>query len=152
MSVGCHVQGLPVLTLQGEAFPSRVAASLYASFTHDVQCDAPAGIPSYPGCLLEKILVTDSAKDFVDTATRVAHFLADQRRLPHKQRPEGAGTADLGRLHLASTLDDVIEGMQGLFNATRNVELFVRGMQALQETRNAVSAAPSVRPFHVALL
>jgi hypothetical protein len=149
------VQGLPVLTLQGEAFPSRVAASLYASFTHDMQCDAPANIQSYPGCLLEKILVTDSAKDFVDTATRVAHFLAVQRRKLQKERPEGAGKADLGRLHLASTMNDAIEGKQGLFNATRNVEFFVRGMQALQEARNSVSAtlaAPSARPFHVALL
>jgi hypothetical protein len=52
-------------------------------------------------------------------------------------------------------MNDAIEGKQGLFNATRNVEFFVRGMQALQEARNAVSAtlaALSARPFHVALL
>lgn len=144
-------QGLPVLTLLGEAFPSRVAASLYASFSHHAQCNGAAAELSE--CLLADTMVADSAKEFVDTATRIARLVIAQRQRQHSQAEGNPPSSQV--LGQAAVLQEAIEGGKGFFNATRNVELFVRGMQVLEDAKDAAAAfagSPAAHRFHTVLL
>ena len=99
--------GLPVLTLQGPDFPSRVATSLYASFNTKKQNILQ----------LYEVLVCSNIKEFEDTAVELLH---------DKQY--------INRIKM--TINSLIMNKIGLFNTRQDVDKFLYGLQALEETKN----------------
>ena len=104
-------------------------------------------------------MVADSAKDFVDTAVRLfsrPHRMGRTTPLPDPITAKDAMDKSLahGRVTstLSSTINRVIISKTGLFNATRNVESFLRSMQAVEEVRTIQSLFSSNihdKRFHI---
>jgi len=125
------VQGLPVLTLCGEAFPSRVATSLYASLLESTSLATT--LPALPVQLLNNLLVTDSAKEFVDTAVRIVRAA---RSMPAQPATEKVISRSSVRYQLAEKLKAVVKDGEGLFNTAHNVGVFVHSMEAIHEAHD----------------
>ena len=101
-------KGLPVLTVQGDAFPSRVIASLYSSF-------------GSPGITLLHILVCESVKAFEDTAIRLLSTpLSSSKRLSSLQI-------------IQKQILTFVENNTGIFDFQSAVRGFIRGMMVLKE-------------------
>jgi len=98
--------GLPVFTFKGPDFPSRVAASLYASFDTKKQQMS-----------LSEILVRSSIKDFEDTAVEILNNKEFINKLKMK-------------------INSLIMNNIGLFNTRQDVDKFLYGLQALEEIKN----------------
>ena len=98
--------GLPVLTLKGPDFPSRVAASLYASFDSKKQ--------QMP---LSEILVTSSVKAFEDSAVEILNNKEFMNKIKMK-------------------INSLIMNNIGLFNTRLHVDKFLHGLQALEEIKH----------------
>ena len=99
--------GLPVLTLKGTDFVSRVASSLYESFNKEYQ----------QNIILSELLVQSNIKDFENTAVEILH------------NKEYINTMKM-------KLNSLILNSIGLFNTKYDVEKFLHGMQALQEMKD----------------
>ena len=121
-----------MLTLCGEAFPSRVVTSLYASLLENTPYSASTSLPS-TAHLLNSLLVTDSAKEFVDTAVRIARTA---RSFPAQPAAGKAIFRAPVRVRLAEKLRMVVEGGEGLFNTAHNVGVFVHSMEAIHEAHD----------------
>jgi hypothetical protein len=140
VNVSCHAQSLPVLTLRGYSFPSRVAASLYASFIYPrdaSESDTSVEIASTCALVMNDLLVVDSAKEFVDVAVRLS-----RRRVPGANMASRFDWVSWHNEPLSPKrcLFSLIENRAGLFNATRNVETIIRGMEVVQEVRQQGNA------------
>jgi len=122
------------LTLCGEAFPSRVVTSLYASLLESTSLATtlPA-LPVQPAHLLNSLLVTDSAKEFVDMAVRIVHAV---RSMPAQPATEKVISRSSVRYQLAEKLKAVVKGGEGLFNTAHNVGVFVHSMEAIHEAHD----------------
>lgn len=175
-----------MLTLRGEAFPARVAASLYASLAypveaqvstlgvhgrdasdsdmnsdilklkrrqqHELQGDDEVEQQQYAvSGVLGEVLVTDSAKDFVDTAVRLVHgyYRRGSRKSSSTKCTENRDALAGLTQHLKAAIDH----SGGLFNSTHNVEIFVRSMQVVKEIYSTKSAfnVPLQKRFHAIL-
>jgi hypothetical protein len=127
-------QTLPVLTVQGDSFPNRVADSLYDSFVEDddrrgkyaifmrefkivkwAYLSSLSGRDSMKSRTLRQLMVTESLKAMEDAAVS---FLT---------RPTVIDAAK-GYLH------EFIRARTGLFDSETNTHLFVHGMQAAAES------------------
>lgn len=97
---------LPVLTLKGPDFVSRVASSLYESFNKQNQ----------QNMILSDILVQSNIKDFENSAVEILHNKEYINIMKMK-------------------LNSLILNNIGLFNTKYDVENFLHGMQALQEMK-----------------
>lgn len=130
-----------MLTLCGEAFPSRVVTSLYASLLqHTPSTGSPLSSASAtpashntPAHLLNHLLVTDSAKEFVDTAVRIVR---GARQFPAQTEKQTVAPQYSVRRQLAEKLRAVVEGGEGLFNTAHNVGVFVHSMEAIHEAHD----------------
>ena len=131
----CIAQGLPVLTIDGNSFPSRVATSLYASF----------GDMRFP-----QLLVVSSMKEFVDTAKRL---LSHDRYNDYFTKVDS--TSRLTERHLLQSLKDelldAIDNKMGLFNTTQAVSDFVHAGMSLVEARESGAARRLPRKHRVSL-
>lgn len=107
------LQGLPVLTVLGDTFPSRVAPSLYESLAH----------VSPSGNTLRRVMVVHSLREFED--------LAVQLTSQHSPRLLQG---------LKQCLANVVEKSRGLFDTVEAVDKFVRGMMAVQEVKQGLKA------------
>ena len=103
----------------GDSFPNRVAASLYASFLRHVfyaPFDGPEAADLYERMHhINGILVAANVKEMEDTAVRL---------LRHH-----TGTLSTMRF----SLQRVVEGRKGIFDTSRAVHSFLRGMKAMYE-------------------
>jgi len=129
-----------VLTLCGEAFPSRVVTSLYASFGANLPSSPQRALPAH---LLSSVLVTDSAKDFVDTAARIV-----------RARSESTVPTTV-RARLTGQLNTLVEEGNGLFNTAGNVGVFVQSMEAIYEAdalRKSYYTSMAKEKYHVVVL
>ena len=111
-----YVQGLPVLTISGDSFPSRVASSLISSFSGDDQ------LSYHPFDDLEKLLVMPSKKSYEDAAIRLMtcpRCLQNMRDLLQRARIMDGGE------NAAPPV--------GLFNTERLVGDFFHAMEAVGE-------------------
>jgi hypothetical protein len=96
---------------------------------------------------MNDLLVVDSAKDFVDAAVRLSQQQL-QRGASKESRPnEVVRRGD--EQGLTRCLDGFVGSKAGLFNATRNVETFIRGMEVAQEMQQYHSAR--VRRYHIVI-
>lgn len=130
-------QGLPVLTVCGDSFPNRVAASLYASFLRPVfytPFDVPEATELYERMQLTNgILVATNVKEMEDTAVRL---------LRHR-----TGTLSAMRL----SLQRVVKGGTGIFDTPRAVHSFLRGMKAMYEAYVLQSRLSTSRRYNILL-
>lgn len=130
IDVYSFTQGLPVLTVLGDSFPSRVGASLYSSFLSSSDDSSSSGTVSrFRHSDLYEVLAAQSLREFEDTAVRLA--LGVQR-----EKLDGGGSlpaVSASLSHLKAVLHDTIVTNSGLFNTTRGVDMFIRGMQSIQE-------------------
>lgn len=153
------LQGLPVLTLCGEAFPSRVVTSLYASLLQSTHSSVPSvpfapsgSLNDQPAHLLNSLLVTHSAKEFVDTAVRIVRAT---RPLPAHSAALAVRPQRTVHRRLAEKLRTVVESGEGLFNTAHNVGVFVHSMEVIHEADDLQKQHYSGllnNKFHVAVL
>lgn len=138
------LQGLPVLTINGDAFPSRVGASLLSSFRQPISRSSDKATSprrNYdPFQLIEKVLVTFSKKSFEDVAIRLLRSpksLLRLRELLNKARSykRSADTYD------TPTPREKV----GLFDTKQLVQDFVHAMEATGEV-NRINSVYSVIP------
>lgn len=118
-----------------------MVTSLYASFTTGQS--AAAIRSASPAQVLGSILVTDSAKEFVDTAARVVR---------NKLASSAPTTV---RARLTAHLNTLVEGGKGLFNTANNVGVFVQSMEAIHEAqalRKTYYTDKVAEKFHVIVL
>ena len=133
-----------MLTLAGDAFPNRVAASLYASFDTEESCGSGySGNTTCPGrgpemCSSERLppefslsdlLVGHSQKEFEDTAVRLMSGRTSLRRLGNE---------------LAVAVHD----SSGVFDSRRHTMHFLHGMESIVEVKALMSPdAGGARPL-----
>ena len=134
-----------MLTIRGDSFPNRVAASLLASL------DSPANKHNTD---LSDVLVADSLMQYEDMAVRIA--MSSKRRVGyHHGRPnhdqnqfknirkEIEPTNSFSKQlegevvvvvdYLKRSLRDAIHSSRGIFCSVCSAVTFIRGMQALYE-------------------
>lgn len=113
---------------------------MYASFGANQSNTARQASPAH---LLSSVLVTDSAKDFVDTAARIV-----------RARPEWTAPT-MVRARLTRQLNRLVEEGKGLFNTANNVGVFVQSMEAIHEAhtlRKMYYPSMAAEKFHVVVL
>jgi hypothetical protein len=142
-------QELPVLTVSGDSFPSRVGASLLSSFGH-IDCGAdydPNTKRSGSFDVLEKTLLVQSKKSLEDTALRLmaAPHTLDILRGKLGQARRGSVVAAISSNYSVQGRQPVMNGSNpvGFFNTNRLVNDFRRAMEVTGEvsairTRGAV--------------
>jgi hypothetical protein len=108
--------GLPVLTVLGDSFPSRVAASLYSSLLRDSADNEADSMPQ--SNVLYPVLTASSLREFEDTAVQLSRDSVESV-LPGLKR----------------ALGNAVATRSGLFNTTRGVVTFIRGMQTIKEVQ-----------------
>ncbi len=122
------------MTLCGEAFPSRVVTSLYASLLENTPPTTTLSAQSaQPAHLLNSLLVTDSAKEFVDMAVRIVRAA---RSVPAQPAVGEVILRSSVRYQIAKKLKAVVEGGEGLFNTAHNVGVFIHSMEAIHEAHD----------------
>ncbi len=140
------VQGLPVLTVLGDSFPSRVGASLYQSFV-DHSDDAHSSLLAPLGALL----VAHSPRDLEDCAVRLAGRARASQRSANTKQFSAAGRYEVLN-GLRSLLGRAVVSKAGLFDTARGVTLFLRGMQSIYEIKLITGKVSLNQKFHVIVL
>jgi hypothetical protein len=124
--------GLPVLTILGDSFPSRVAASLYASFPAS-PFDGGQGGADGEENPAARLLVRQSQRDFEDAAVALV----------------ARGSPALRRIR--AWLAAAVAARAGLFDTGRGVAAFLYGMQAVKEVQRRRGEGRAGRPPHIVI-
>ena len=118
-----HLQGLPVLTMQGDDYPARVAASLYAGLR-------PSSGPSRgPGPLM----VVDSLRAFEDTAVRL---LRNRYSTDRYTGPQIRGHSKGGQSDVLRTVGSMLLSTRGL-DELEAARKFLGVMEAVAEVEGS---------------
>ena len=146
-----------MLTIRGDSFPNRVAASLLVSLdslphtpTYDEHGN-DIGSENGHNMYLSEVLVADSLMQYEDMAVRIAMSSIQQHRrslfkedsyeanIPNvvEYADNSSNQSEYGRMvvldYLKQSLRDAIHSARGIFCSVCSAVTFIRGMQALYE-------------------